>query len=192
MKEVVIGHEGIKQEREDRWLEKVSKNEIFLLAVEKEMLKKWTDGSTRNRKLTTVLRSIYQKETQLHPLSMQSLSVSGSFVLPKAIFIPPSQVVTLVAEYDADMTIQELTRRLVKSGKISEQERRIRYAENLLLAVANQRRTMHMTKILFELGKNVVANISNTSGEDTGKVLANCIFPVGFFALFIYSCGIET
>ncbi|EJW84782.1 hypothetical protein WUBG_04307, partial [Wuchereria bancrofti] len=127
-------------------------------------------------KLVTFLQSIYEKEARLHPLSIQYLSVNGSFVLPKAIFIPPSQVVLLVAEYDADMTIQELIRRLVTSGKIKEQERRIRYAENLLVVVVNQRRAMHMTKILFELGRNVVAN-SLGAIEDTEKVLVSRTLP---------------
>ncbi|CAG9538732.1 unnamed protein product [Cercopithifilaria johnstoni] len=173
MKEMVIDDERIRQEDEDRWLEKVSKNEIFLHAVEDEILKKWTDGLISNRKLTTFLRSIYEKEVRLHPLSMQSLSLSGSFVLPKVVFIPPSQIVTLVAEYDADMTIQELIRRLIRPEEIKEQETRIRYADNLLLAVANQGRPMHMTKILFELGKNVVANSFSITGDDIGKVLSS-------------------
>ncbi|VIO90932.1 Uncharacterized protein BM_BM10886 [Brugia malayi] len=176
MKELVIDNGTVKQEHESRWFRKVDRNAKFLHAVEKEMLMKWTTDSTNNEKLATFLQSIYEKEARLHPLSTQSLSVSGSFVLPKAIFIPPSQVVILAAEYDADMTIQELIPRLVTSGKIKEQERRIFYAKNLLMVVANQRRAMHMTKILFELGRNIVANSSWTF-EDTAKVLVSRILP---------------
>uniref|UniRef100_A0A1I8EA24 C2H2-type domain-containing protein n=1 Tax=Wuchereria bancrofti TaxID=6293 RepID=A0A1I8EA24_WUCBA len=172
----VITTNGWKKKAANRWFEKINRNEIFLHAVEKEMLMKWTAGLTNNEKLVTFLQSIYEKEARLHPLSIQYLSVNGSFVLPKAIFIPPSQVVLLVAEYDADMTIQELIRRLVTSGKIKEQERRIRYAENLLVVVVNQRRAMHMTKILFELGRNVVAN-SLGAIEDTEKVLVSRTLP---------------
>lgn len=96
------------------------------------------------------------------------------------------KVVTLVAEYDADMTIQELIRRLIRSGKIKEQERRICYADNLLVAMANQRRPIHMTKILFELGRNVVANSFSTIREYTGQSLTSRIILVGLFVyLFI-------
>uniref|UniRef100_A0A8R1TMM7 Uncharacterized protein n=1 Tax=Onchocerca volvulus TaxID=6282 RepID=A0A8R1TMM7_ONCVO len=156
---------------------------IFLRAIEKELLKKCTDNSTNNKKLITFLRNIYEKEARLHPLSMHSLSLSGNFALPKAIFIPPSQIVTLMAEYDADMTIEELLRRLIKSGNIKEQKRRIRYAENFLLKAAMQRRAMHMTNILFELGKNVVASSLNKIEENTEEVLYN---HTSLVSLFVY------
>lgn len=88
-----------------------------------------------------------------------------------------------MAEYDADMTIEELLRRLIKSGNIKEQKRRIRYAENFLLKAAMQRRAMHMTNILFELGKNVVASSLNKIEENTEEVLYN---HTSLVSLFVY------
>ncbi|KAL4002374.1 hypothetical protein ACH3XW_3195 [Acanthocheilonema viteae] len=172
---MIIDDDEIIPEDENQWLENVNKDEIFLHAIEDQILKKWTDCSIRNRKLTTFLRSTYEKEARIHPLSMQSLLHSGSFILPKVVFIPPSQVVTLVAEYDADMTIQQLIKMLIKSEKIRAQERRIRCADNLLLTITNQKRPMHMTKILFELGKDIVANSFSITEKDTEKVLATLL-----------------
>uniref|UniRef100_A0A0R3RHJ2 C2H2-type domain-containing protein n=1 Tax=Elaeophora elaphi TaxID=1147741 RepID=A0A0R3RHJ2_9BILA len=172
MKEAITNGERIEKENEDHWLEDVSEHEIFLHAVDNEIWKKWTDDSIDNRELTTFLRSIYEKQTKLHPLSMHSLSLSRNFVLPRVIFIPPSQIVTLAAEYDADMTIQQLIRKLTRPGRIIEQKV-IRYADNLLLTVAKQERPMNMMNILFELGRNIVADSFSIIGKDTGKVLAN-------------------
>lgn len=86
------------------------------------------------------------------------------------------KIVALVAEYDADVTIQELKRRLVKSGKIKKQGKKMLYVENLMLTVADQKCAVHMSEILFELGRNIVANIS--SSRKIGNI---AILPVGSF-----------
>ncbi|VDK84970.1 unnamed protein product [Litomosoides sigmodontis] len=177
MENVVVSGER-KQESEDRWPENVSKKEIFLHAVEEEISNKWADESINHRKLATFLRSVYEKEARLHPLSMQSLLLSESFVLPKVIFIPPSQVVSLVAEYDGDITIKELMQELMRQGKVEEEKERIRYDDNFLFAETNQKYPMHMAKILFELGRNVVTSGFSIIGENNGILTDLITMPI--------------
>lgn len=87
----------------------------------------------------------------------------------------------MVAEYDADMTIKELIRMLTRPEEIKEQQRKMRYTDNLLLAVGCQKRPIHMTKILFEFGKNVVANSFSIIGENAGKALSSFALLVSLF-----------
>lgn len=82
------------------------------------------------------------------------------------------------------MTIKELIQGLIRQEKIEEEEGGIRYVDNFLFAVTNQKRPVHMTKILFELGRNVVASSFSIIGEDTGEVLTNLVVLVGLFTYF--------
>uniref|UniRef100_A0A915PY60 C2H2-type domain-containing protein n=1 Tax=Setaria digitata TaxID=48799 RepID=A0A915PY60_9BILA len=173
MQERTSDNENIEREEEE-WLQKNdSSNKIFLRAVAKEMVEKCADDSINTKRLTIFLRNIYAREARLHPLLTQSLSVFGNFVLPKAIFIPPSQIVMLVAEYDADITFEELLRRLAKSGIVKKKERRMLYADNLLLGTVSQK-AVHMSNLLFELGRNIVSNSLTTVGKMTDLVQLEC------------------
>ncbi|VDN06737.1 unnamed protein product [Thelazia callipaeda] len=91
-------------------------NESFQNELQKEIEKR-RNGINKHWKLSSCISYVYENKKWFHANLLNS---DVTLKLPNSIFLPPSQVVKLMAEYDADMTTVELLR---KSGNFSEYEK---------------------------------------------------------------------
>ncbi|KAI6214223.1 Mep-1 [Aphelenchoides besseyi] len=109
-------------------------------------------NDTVERKLLDTLLGAINVQVQKEPRSVQKLILEKQLVLPNSISFPPSQVVDLVIEHDADVQITRVINRIFGEDrqKLTDVERRERQQ------LKTNCSTPAMTRMLMEIGQDLV------------------------------------
>ncbi|CAD5226488.1 unnamed protein product [Bursaphelenchus xylophilus] len=159
-----------------------------------------------DRKLLDALLAAINIQVQKEPYSVRKLILDKQLVLPNTISFPPSQVVDMIIEHDAEAQLSRVIAKLFGDEKIKFTETEKRERQNLKANYA----APSMTKMLLDIGQDLVQESTYSDivharnlpevpkNVDTYKQVAAQLKPVWeslrdknqAFKLHLYSCSV--